>query len=175
MARIITVAGNTPDVSRAGFLAPDAVIAGDVVLGEGANVWYGCVIRAEYAPVRIGARTNVQDLSVLHADPGAPCTIGDDVTLGHRVIAHGCTIEDGVLVGMGATVLNNAVVGRRSLVGAGAVVREGFEVPEDHLAIGVPAKVRPLPSPPQGPYPNVAAYLHLSELYADADPVEREA
>lgn len=170
MARIITVAGHTPDVSRAGFLAPDAVIAGDVVLGEGANVWYGCVIRAEYSPVRIGARTNIQDVSVLHADPGAPCTIGDDVTVGHRVIVHGATIHDNALVGMGATVLNNAVVGAGSIVGAGAVVREGFEVPAAHLAVGVPASVRPLGSVPDGPYPNVAAYLHLSELYTEADP-----
>ncbi len=170
MARIITVAGHTPDVSRAAFLAPDAVIAGNVVLGEGVSIWYGCVIRAEHSTVWIGARTNVQDLCILHADPGAPCTIGEDVTLGHRVTAHGCTIEDGVLVGMGATVLNNAVVGRGSLVGAGAVVRESFEVPPAHLAVGVPAKVRPLPQPPDGPYPNVAMYLHLAELYAAADP-----
>lgn len=169
MARIITVAGHTPDVSKAAFIAPDAVIAGDVVLGEGANVWYGCVIRAEYASVRIGARTNVQDLTVIHADPGAACTIGDDVTIGHRVIVHGATIEDNVLVGMGATVLNNAVVGKGSIVGAGAVVRERFEVPAAHLAIGVPATLKPMAEAPAGPYPNVAAYLHLAGLYADAD------
>ncbi len=170
MARIVTVAGNTPDVSRAAFIAPDAVIAGDVVLGEGVSIWYGCVIRAEYSPIRIGARTNVQDLSILHADPGAPCTIGEDVTLGHRVLAHGCTVEAGALVGMGATVLNNAVIGRGSLVGAGAVVRENFKVPAGHLAVGVPAKVRPLPQEQDGPYPNVAMYSHLAELYAAADP-----
>lgn len=173
MARIITVAGHTPDVSQAGFLAPDAVIAGDVVLGEGASVWYGCVIRGELAPVRIGARTNVQDLTVIHADPGADCTIGDDVTIGHRVIVHGARVEDGALVGMGAIVLNHAVVGKGSIVGAGAVVREGFEVPAAHLAVGVPASVRPLPEAPSGPYPNVAGYLHLSGLYAEADPGER--
>jgi carbonic anhydrase/acetyltransferase-like protein (isoleucine patch superfamily) len=170
MARIITVAGHTPDVSRAGFLAPDAVIAGDVVLGAGVSVWYGCVIRGEYAPVRIGARTNVQDLSIMHTDPGSPCTIGEDVTIGHRAIVHGATVHDEALIGMGATVLNNATIGKGSIVGAGAVVRERFEVPPAHLAVGVPAKLKAMPAPPDGPYPNVAAYLHLAELYAEADP-----
>ncbi len=166
MSNILPVAGHKPDVSRAAFVAPNAVIAGDVVLEEGASVWYGCVIRAEYATVRIGPRSNIQDLTVIHADPDVPVTVGADVTVGHRAVVHGCTIEDGALVGMGAVVLNGAVIGRGSIVGAGAVVREGFEVPAAHLALGVPATVRPMPSPPDGPYPNVAAYEHLSHLYA---------
>lgn len=169
MARILTVEGVTPSVAAARYVAPDAVLAGDVELGQDATVWFGVVARAEYAPVRIGARTNVQDGSILHADPGRPCVVGDDVTIGHRAVVHGCTLEDGVLVGMGAVVLNGAVVGRGSLVAAGAVVREEQVVPPDSLVAGVPATVRSHLGEGRETYGNVASYLELGELYAALD------
>lgn len=170
MAHVVSVHGHTPDVERAAFLAPNAVIAGDVTLGEGVSVWYGTVIRAEAAPVTIGARTNVQDNSVIHTDAGFPTTIGEDVTLGHRALVHGATVEDGVLVGMGAIVLNGARIGAGGLVAAGAVVREGMQVGPRRLTLGVPATDRDLPDGLQPPWPNVAGYEWLAGLYAEADP-----
>lgn len=166
---IITVNDVTPDVGRARFLAPDAVVAGDVTLGEDVTLWFGVVARAEYSTVRIGARTNVQDGTVLHADPGSPCSVGADVTIGHRAVVHGCTIEDGVLVGMGAVVLNGAIVGAGSLIAAGAVVREGAQIPPNSLVAGVPAEVRKDLGADRELYANVAGYLHLGELYAAAE------
>lgn len=169
MPTILTVNDHTPDVAAARYVADDVVLTGDVTLGEDATVWFGVVARAEYAPVTIGARSNVQDGTVLHADPGSPCVVGDDVTIGHRAVVHGCTVEDGALIGMGAVVLNGAVVGARSLVAAGAVVREGMVVPPDSLVAGVPAKVVRELGGDREPYPNVAGYLHLGELYAALD------
>ena len=168
MPRILTINDTTPDVEQARFIAEDVVLAGDVGLGEDVTLWYGVIARAEYSSVRIGARTNIQDGTVLHADPGTPCIIGEDVTVGHRSVIHGCTLEDGVLVGMGAVVLNGAVVGEGSLVAAGAVVREGEEIPPNSLVVGVPATVRRDLGPDRGTYPNVAGYLHLGELYSEA-------
>ncbi len=168
MPTILTINDHTPDVERARFVADDVVVAGDVTVGQDSTLWFGVVARAEYAPVTIGDRTNVQDGSVLHADPGSPCVVGDDVTIGHRAVIHGCTLEDGVLVGMGAVVLNGAVVGAGSLVAAGAVVREGDQIPPNSLVVGVPATVRKDLGDGRDPYPNVAGYLHLGELYAAA-------
>ena len=167
MPRILTINDHTPDVERARFIADDVVLAGNVTLGDDVTLWYGVVARAEYSSVSIGARTNIQDGSVLHADPGSPCTIGEEVTVGHRSVIHGCTLEDGVLVGMGAVVLNGAVIGEGSLVAAGAVVREGDEIPPNSLVVGVPATVRKDLGPDRETYPNVAGYLHLGELYAE--------
>ena len=143
------------------------MLAGDVVLGERASVWFGCVLRSEVERITIGAESNLQDLTVVHTDPGSPVVVGDRVSVGHRAVLHGCTLEDDVLVGMGAVVLNGAVVGRGALIGAGAVVTQGMQVPPGSVAVGVPAKVldRPAPEPP---YPNVAGYLMLSDAYRDA-------
>lgn len=122
--------------------AKDAVIVGDVRFGEGANVWFHCVIRGDDEPITIGPRTNVQDGSILHVDFGYPCVIGADVTIGHKVMIHGCEIEDGALIGMGALLLNGCKIGRESVVGAGAVVPEGMVVPPRSLVVGIPAKVK---------------------------------
>ncbi len=172
MPNILTINDHTPDVARARFIADDVVLAGDVTLGDDVTLWYGVVARAEYSNVTIGARTNVQDGSVLHADPDSPCVVGQDVTIGHRSVVHGCTLEDGVLIGMGAVVLNGAVVGEGSLVAAGAVVREGDEIPPNSLVVGVPATVRKDLGPDRERYPNVAGYLHLGELYSEATAAE---
>ena len=167
MPRTITVAGHTPTISETAFVAPGATVAGNVAIGAGASVWFGCVVRSEKAPVVIGAETNLQDLSVIHTDAGFPTTLGARVTVGHRVVLHGCTVHDDALIGMGAVVLNGAVVGRGAVVGAGAIVREGMEIPPLTLAVGVPAK--PLDRPvAEVPRPNVANYLELSELYRSA-------
>ncbi|MCE9555578.1 MAG: gamma carbonic anhydrase family protein [Planctomycetes bacterium] len=129
-------------VAPSAFIADGAVVLGDVTLGEQSSVWFQAVLRGDVASIRIGSRTNIQDGCVLHADEGFPCMLGDDVTVGHRAIVHGCTIEDRVLIGMGAIVMNGAVIGHDSIVAVGAVVPEGMHVPPNSLAIGLPAKVR---------------------------------
>ena len=123
------------------WVAPDAHVIGHVELGEDVGVWFGAVIRGDNELIRIGARTNIQDGAVLHSDRGVPLTIGADVTVGHRAILHGCTVEDGSLIGMGATVLNRARIGRHCIVGANALVTEGKEFPDFSLIVGSPAKV----------------------------------
>jgi carbonic anhydrase/acetyltransferase-like protein (isoleucine patch superfamily) len=123
------------------FIAPGAVVLGDVSLGEDASVWYNCVVRGDMASIVVGRRTNLQDLTMVHVDEGVPCTIGNQVGVGHRAILHGCTVEDDVLVGMGAILLNGVRVGRGSVIGAGAVLKEGLEIPPDSLVLGVPARV----------------------------------
>jgi carbonic anhydrase/acetyltransferase-like protein (isoleucine patch superfamily) len=128
-------------VEGGAFKARDAIVTGDVTLGRDAGVWFGCVVRGDDAPLVIGARTNVQDLTMIHADTGAPNVIGAEVTIGHRCVLHGVRIGDGALIGMGAVLLGGSVVGEEALVAAGAVLREGFQVPSGTLVAGVPAKV----------------------------------
>ncbi len=123
------------------FLAPGAIVLGDVSLGRDASVWYNTVVRGDLAPISIGDETNIQDLSMVHVDEDVPCTIGSRVGVGHRAILHGCTVEDECLVGMGAILLNRVRVGAGSVIGAGAVLREGTEVPPGSLVVGVPARV----------------------------------
>ena len=141
-ALVLPIHGNAPDVGSAAFLAPGAVLIGAVTLGEGTSIWYGCVLRADGGTITVGRDVNIQDGSILHADPGFPAVLGDRVSLGHGAIVHGATIEDDVLIGMRATVLNGARIGRGSLVAAGALVRPGTDVPPGSLVAGVPAVVR---------------------------------
>ena len=122
------------------WIAPGAHLVGDVRMGEDVSVWFGAVIRADNEPIRIGARSNIQDLSVLHSDPGSPLTIGEGVTVGHKATLHGCTIGDNSLIGIGAIVLNGARIGANSLVGAGALVTEGKVFPDGVLIVGAPAR-----------------------------------
>jgi carbonic anhydrase/acetyltransferase-like protein (isoleucine patch superfamily) len=132
-----------PDqIARSAFLAPGTTVLGDVTVGEQSSIWFGSVVRGDTEAIRIGAGSNIQDLSVLHADPGFPCTIGDGVTVGHGAIVHGATVENDVLIGMRAVVLNGAVIGRGSLIAAGAVVTEGMSIPPGSIVAGLPAKVR---------------------------------
>ncbi len=126
---------------HAAFLAPTATIVGDVSIGRDASVWYGAVLRGDTETIEIGAESNIQDLSMVHADPGAPCRIGQRVGVGHRAILHGCVIEDLCLIGMGAVLLNHAHVGTGSVVAAGAVVPEGMQVPPGSVVMGVPARI----------------------------------
>lgn len=131
-----------PQLGQGVFVHPAAVVIGRVALGAGASVWPCAVIRGDIEGIQVGAGTNVQDGAVLHADPGFPCVVGERVTIGHRATVHGCTVGDEALIGMGATVLNGARIGRQCIIGAHALVPEGMEVPDGSLVVGVPAKVR---------------------------------
>ena len=137
---IYALADATPDLAPDSWVAPSADLIGAVRLGAGASVWFGAVVRADNGTIAIGARSNVQDGAVLHSDPGAPLTLGEDCTIGHRAVLHGCTIGDRVLIGMGATVLNHAVIAEDCVVGAGALVTEGKTFPPGSLIVGAPAR-----------------------------------
>jgi len=130
-----------PTLSRNHFIAPEAVVIGDVVISEEVSIWFNAVIRGDNDTITIGAGSNVQDGSVLHVDDGVPLTIGERVTIGHKVMLHGCTIGDGSLIGMNAVVLNHANIGKNCLIGANALVTEGMQIPDGCLVVGSPAKV----------------------------------
>lgn len=122
------------------WVAPSADLIGDVRLDRHASIWFGAVIRADNTSIIVGARSNIQELAVLHSDAGAPCTVGDGVTVGHHAMLHGCTVGANSLIGMGATVLNHAVIPENCIVGAGALVTEGKNFEPGSLIVGVPAK-----------------------------------
>ncbi|MDA7415726.1 gamma carbonic anhydrase family protein [Xenophilus arseniciresistens] len=133
--------GVAPQLADGAWVAENAQVIGNVKMAENSSVWFGAVARGDTETIAIGRNSNVQDLSVLHADIGSPLTIGDNVTVGHQVMLHGCTIGDNSLIGIQAVVLNNARIGRNCIVGAGSVVTEGKEFPDNSLIIGAPAKV----------------------------------
>ena len=133
--------GIAPQIDPQAWVAPDARVMGRVVLRAGASVWFGAVLRGDTEVIEVGQGSNVQDLCVLHTDPGHPLVIGADCTIGHRAILHGCRIGDGALIGMGATVLNGAVIGSGALIGAGALIPEGKVIPDGALVMGAPGRV----------------------------------
>jgi len=140
---IRTFQGLKPTIPKSCFIEETAVVIGDVVMGEDCSVWFHAVVRGDVHSIRIGDRTNVQDLCMLHVTHGThPLVIGNDVTIGHNVILHGCTIRDRVLIGMGAIIMDGALIGEDSVVGAGALVTEGTIVPPKSLILGSPAKVK---------------------------------
>ena len=139
---LVALGHDRPAVAATAFVAPGAVLIGRVAVGAEASVWYGAVLRADRDTIVVGERSNVQDGCVLHTDPGLPLSVGSQVTIGHNATLHGCIVEDLVLIGMGAIVLNGARVGRHSIIAAGAVLAEGQQVPEGVLVAGVPGKVR---------------------------------
>ena len=159
------------------FIHPRAFVCGDVTLGARASVWPGAVIRADSAAVSIGESSNVQDGVVIHVDPGLPCSVGARVTIGHRAVVHGATVEDDSLIGIGAIVLNRVVVGRGSLVGAGAVCSEGMVIPPNSLVLGVPARVvRPVDDALRGRIAaGVAAYTELSARHRRGEFMQHES
>ena len=138
-----------PRIAPTAWVADSAQVIGRVQMGEGASVWYGAVLRGDNEWLTLGARVNIQDGSVLHSDPGFPLVLEDDVSVGHQVMLHGCTVGEGSLVGIQAVVLNGARIGRGCLVGAGSVVTEGKEFPDHSLILGAPAKVVRQVSPEQ--------------------------
>jgi gamma-carbonic anhydrase len=145
-ATIRSYGGKRPELGRGVFLAETSAVIGDVVIGDESSIWYGTVVRGDVMPIRIGARTSVQDNTVIHVTSEfSGTTVGSDCTIGHSAIVHACTIEDLCLIGMGSIILDGAVIGRGSLVGAGALVTPGTNIPPGSLVVGSPARVkRPL-------------------------------
>jgi carbonic anhydrase/acetyltransferase-like protein (isoleucine patch superfamily) len=139
---LIALGDKTPLVADTAWVAPNATLAGSVVIEDGASIWYGAVLRADNEPITIGARSNVQDNCAFHVDKGKPVFLGEGVSVGHGAVIHGATIGDHVLVGMGAIVMNGAVIGSESLIAAGALIAEGVVIPPRSLVAGVPGKVR---------------------------------
>jgi len=132
-----------PRIPESAFVAETALVVGDVELGESSSIWFGAVVRGDVNHIRIGARSNIQDLTVIHVTGGThPTTLGDDVTVGHRVVLHGCTVKDRCLIGIGAIVMDGAEIGPDAMVGAGALVPPGMVVPPGTLVVGSPAQVK---------------------------------
>jgi len=138
---IYALGQHIPKIHEDSWVAPDANLIGQVVIEQGASVWFGSTIRAEHDEIRVGVGTNVQENCVMHIDPGYPLTIGENCTIGHKVMLHGCTIGDNTLVGMGAIILNGAKIGKNCLIGAGALITENKEIPDNSLVMGSPGKV----------------------------------
>ena len=156
-----------PSVGARVMVAPGAALVGDVALAEDVSVWYGCVLRGDLAPVSVGARTNVQDGTVLHVADDGPCLIGADVIVGHRAMLHACRVEDACLIGMQATVLDDAVIGAGSVLGAGTVVTQRTVIPPRSLVLGVPGKVVKTLTADEEAFhrAHAAKYVRLKENY----------
>ena len=173
---LLPFGGKAPRDEGAVFVAPNATVLGDVVLGPGSSVWYGTVLRGDDGTLTLGENTNVQDNAVLHCDPGGAVTLGKNVTVGHCALVHGCTVGDGSLIGMHATLLNGCVVGRRCIIGAGALVPEGMHIPDDSVAVGVPARVIKTITPAQLEMnrSNAALYVELGHRHAELAAGEKQ-
>ena len=193
---MIQFGGKTPQDCGAAFVAPNATVLGDVVLEKGSSVWYGAVLRGDDGTLTLGENTNVQDNAVLHCDPGGAVTLGKNVTVGHSALVHGCTVGDGSLIGMHATLLNHCVIGRNCItsapapmmqfrpmtllnhcvigrnciIGAGALVPEGMVIPDGSVAVGVPAKIIKTIRPDQAAHniENAVHYVSDAEAHAEA-------
>ncbi len=164
--------GQSPDLGDGVYVSDTAAVVGDVTLGDGASVWFGASLRGDVHWIRIGAGSNVQDNATVHVSRGThPCDVGAGVTIGHNAVVHGCTIEDDVLIGMGAVVLDGAVIGAGSLVGAGALVTGGTVVPPRSLVLGSPARVvRPLTEAEvERNRANAAHYVRMARMYRGVD------
>jgi carbonic anhydrase/acetyltransferase-like protein (isoleucine patch superfamily) len=159
---VFRLTGRSPRIDPTAWVAPNATVIGDVRLAAGASVWWNAVLRGDNDPIVIGENTNIQDGSVLHTDEGVPLTLGRDITVGHMVMLHGCTVGDGSLIGIGCIVLNRAVIGRHCLIGANSLIPEGKVIPDRSLVMGSPGKVvRELSEE------EVARLLHGAAHYVD--------
>lgn len=173
-ASILAAAGRTPVLDPSSFIAAGARIVGGVTLGPGASVWYNAVLRADGDTITVGANSNLQDNVSVHVDAGRPVVIGENVSVGHNAVVHGCTIGDGSLIGMGAVVLNGARIGSGCLIAGGAVVLEGADIPDGSLVAGVPAKVRRELTDEEraGLLRNAAHYLAHIDEHRGATPID---
>ncbi|MFF3175578.1 gamma carbonic anhydrase family protein [Streptomyces sp. NPDC057900] len=169
-ALITAMGGQEPDIDPSAFTAPTSVVIGEVTMAAGSSVWYHAVLRADCGPIVIGAGSNIQDNCSVHVDPGFPVTVGERVSVGHNAVLHGCTVEDDVLIGMGATVLNGAHIGTGSLVAAQALVPQGMRVPPGSLVAGVPAKVKRQLTQEEldGVKFNAVGYVELAKAHREA-------
>lgn len=160
--------GRAPQMAASAWVADSAQVIGDVVLGEDVSIWFGSVLRGDTASLQIGAGSNIQDASVLHADPGKPLVVGERVTVGHQVMLHGCTIGDESLIGIGAVILNGAKIGKNCIIGANSLIGEGKEIPDGSLVVGSPGKVvRELTEAQKKMLEASAAhYVHNAQRYA---------
>lgn len=172
-ARVWNLGARVVRIDPGAWVAPGAVVVGDVSIGAGASIWYGCVLRADLDSITVGGGSNLQDGVLVHTDPGSPVRVGSDVSVGHGAILHGCTVGDAALIGMGAIVLNGASVGAGAMVAAGALVPEGMVVPPGTLVMGSPARVRRELSAEESSRiaENAATYRQLSDRHRG----EREA
>ena len=173
MAIVKSYQGTRPTLAPDVYLADNAAVIGDVHVGAGSSIWFGAVVRGDVMPIRIGAGTSIQDNSVIHVTHGvAGTTVGDRVTVGHRVILHACTVGDDCIIGMGSVILDRARIGRYCIVGAGALVTPGTVIPEGHMAVGAPARVkRPLTDEERAWIATSAEhYVALAQRYRDELP-----
>lgn len=161
------IQGKIPFTEQAAFVALTASLCGDVILARDASVWYGAVLRADTGTIRVGEGSNIQDLACLHTGPGLDILIGSGVSVGHSAVIHGCVVEDQVLIGMHATLLNGCRIGKGSIIAAGALVPENAQIPPGSLVMGIPGRVvRPVsPELAQGIRENREEYLHLARLH----------
>ena|SRR5690606_1235191 len=166
---IYELPGRVPTIHESAFIAPNASVIGTVTLGAEASVWFGAVLRGDTDLITIGPATNVQDGAVVHADPGAPCTLGEGVTVGHLAMVHGCTVGDYSLIGINAVVLNRAQIGRFCLIGANALIAEGKIIPDYSVVMGSPGKiVRTLdPQQAEGLRASAAGYVAKARMYRE--------
>lgn len=164
---ILPYKGVRPEIHPSAFVAPGASVMGDVVIGEDSNIWFGCVLRGDVDMIRVGKRSNIQDGTVVHLSHGAPTIIGDDVTVGHGAILHGCTLEDKSFIGMGSTLLDGSVVESGAMLGAGALLTQGKRVPSGQLWGGSPARyLRDLrPGEIENFAPHAWKYVELGREY----------
>ena len=139
---IFQIDKHKPKFNDTNFIAPNATVIGNVIMEKDSSIWFQCTIRGDNEPITIGAGSNIQDNSVIHTDPGCPCTIGSNVTVGHMAMLHGCQIGDGSLIGIGAVILNNAKIGKNCIIGAKALITEGSVIPDGSLVMGIPGKIK---------------------------------
>lgn len=158
---IYALNGVSPQLDDDTWVAPDANVIGNVVLEQGVSIWFGVTMRGDHEEIRVGVGSNVQESTVMHVDPGYPLSIGENCTIGHKVMLHGCTIGDGSLIGMGATVLNGAKIGKNCLIGAGALITENKVIPDGSLVMGAPGKiVREMDERTLAMLPRAAGHYH---------------
>ena len=163
----------TPERHESAWVAETASVVGNVSMSEGSSVWFGATVRGDNELIKLGARSNIQDGAVCHSDPGSPLTIGEDVTVGHLAMIHGCTIGNGSLVGIGATVLNGAVIGKNCLIGAHALVTEGKVIPDNSVVMGSPGKVVKTLSDEQAARVKMGATVYVANSKRFRDGLER--
>ncbi len=171
---IAPAVGKSPVIGPGVYVAPNAVVVGEVSIGARSSIWFNTVLRGDMAPITVGEETSVQDLTMVHIDYGTPTVIGNRVVVGHRAIIHGASVGDECIIGMGAILLNRSRVGRNCIVAAGAVLREGFEVPDGMLVAGIPAVIkRPIkPEEMERIRRNAADYVKRCEVYLRTRPGE---